>query len=217
MKNYFLLAFCLILLVFSFYTISADYSGTLTVGVGSSVEVIIGNPVSFNVTLSETCTTGQTTCVGTNYYLCVSSHWVNQGNVNGQCGYSTPSGGGGGGGGGLDISSATTSVACSEKWQCSDWSVCVSPGVQTRICTDANNCGTTKNKPAESQDCILAEQTTSTGFLGLTGAAIGSFVKSGEGVATLTGLITIIVASIAVITIRKSRLAKAKNIEVKKE
>lgn len=42
---------------------------------------------------------------------------------------------------------------CNENWSCTDWSVC-SNSQQTRSCTDANNCGTTTNKPVESQSCI---------------------------------------------------------------
>jgi hypothetical protein len=52
-----------------------------------------------------------------------------------------PSSGGGGGG-------------CTEKWDCTDWSSCVN-GTQTRTCTDANKCKTTKNKPNETQSCII--------------------------------------------------------------
>ncbi|MEM5778474.1 MAG: hypothetical protein QXK49_02515 [Candidatus Aenigmatarchaeota archaeon] len=57
----------------------------------------------------------------------------------------TPSSGGGGGGGGLPST-------CTEDWFCEDWSDCIN-GVQTRKCTDLNNCGTTKNKPLESRSC----------------------------------------------------------------
>ncbi|MFH1256384.1 MAG: hypothetical protein V1494_03760 [Candidatus Diapherotrites archaeon] len=41
---------------------------------------------------------------------------------------------------------------CEESWSCTFWSSCVN-GTQTRTCTDANECGTTTNKPAESQSC----------------------------------------------------------------
>jgi len=34
---------------------------------------------------------------------------------------------------------------CTEFWECSDWTVCAD-GIQNRICTDANNCGTETNK-----------------------------------------------------------------------
>jgi hypothetical protein len=51
-----------------------------------------------------------------------------------------PSGGGGG------------APSCSEDWSCGEWTSCVNAS-QTRTCTDLNTCGTTKNKPAESQDC----------------------------------------------------------------
>ncbi len=41
---------------------------------------------------------------------------------------------------------------CNESWSCTDWDDC-SEDTQTRTCTDANDCGTTENKPAESQGC----------------------------------------------------------------
>ena len=102
MKNYFLVVL-FTLVIFSIYSVSADYNGTLNVGVGSSVQVTIGEPLYFTVAnIPATCTTGQTACVGTNSYLCINSLWVNQGQVNGKCGYSsggTPDGGTPGGGG----------------------------------------------------------------------------------------------------------------------
>jgi len=54
----------------------------------------------------------------------------------------------GGGGGGIYI------TPCTEKWNCADWSDCIA-GTQTRTCKDDNNCGTTKNKSAESQTCSI--------------------------------------------------------------
>lgn len=42
---------------------------------------------------------------------------------------------------------------CVESWACGDWSVCTG-GIQTRICTDVNSCGTTIVKPNETQSCI---------------------------------------------------------------
>lgn len=42
--------------------------------------------------------------------------------------------------------------SCTESWTCTDWQFC-SSGKQTRICTDSKKCGTTINKPAESQIC----------------------------------------------------------------
>jgi len=45
-----------------------------------------------------------------------------------------------------------TPVACVESWSCTDWSECLNE-TQTRTCTDANACGTTVDKPLESQSC----------------------------------------------------------------
>jgi len=44
--------------------------------------------------------------------------------------------------------------SCIENWQCTEWSQC-SGGTQTRTCTDLNACGTTVNKPIESQSCTV--------------------------------------------------------------
>ncbi len=49
---------------------------------------------------------------------------------------------------------------CSENWVCSDWSTC-SVNVQTRVCTDSNNCETALNKPLESQACTLITECNS--------------------------------------------------------
>ena len=38
-------------------------------------------------------------------------------------------------------------VECTENWQCTDWSSC-SNSLQTRTCSDLNNCRTKTNKPA---------------------------------------------------------------------
>jgi len=45
-------------------------------------------------------------------------------------------------------------LECIPNWQCTDWSECVEE-IQTRTCTDSNNCGTTVNKPTESQSCEM--------------------------------------------------------------
>jgi len=41
---------------------------------------------------------------------------------------------------------------CTEDWECDDWDICVDE-IQTRDCEDLNDCGTTKDKPNEEQDC----------------------------------------------------------------
>ena len=46
--------------------------------------------------------------------------------------------------------------SCTELWSCTAWSEC-SDGLQTRVCTDDNECGTVTTKPAESQECGVEE------------------------------------------------------------
>ena len=119
-----------------------------------------------------------------------------------------PSGGGGGGGGGV-----------SNIYSCGDWENCIN-GIQERTCTSGNlqttetrNCLTTPISTSPENE-TKPKQTT-TGFLGLTGAAIGNFVKSGEGIATFLGLIMVVVLTILITSIRRKKLTNEKNSEVK--
>ncbi len=127
----------------------------------------------------------------------------------GTSGGTTPPSGGGGGGGGSNI------------YSCGDWEECID-GIQKRICTTGNlqttetrNCLTTP-APTPPINETQPEQTT-TGFLGITGAAIGNFVKSEEGIATILVLITIVVLGIAITSIRKRKVTNKENSEVKIE
>jgi len=56
----------------------------------------------------------------------------------------------------LGNSGTTTDIdACVESWICTGWSECdKQTSIQTRICSDANNCGTTVTKPGEENDCV---------------------------------------------------------------
>jgi hypothetical protein len=68
---------------------------------------------------------------------------------------------------------------CTESWSCSEWSDCVD-NMQTRACTDSNNCGTTVNKPAESQSCSEEENPPG-------GSPSGSSQTSGTTSGGITG------------------------------
>jgi PGF-pre-PGF domain-containing protein len=57
--------------------------------------------------------------------------------------------------------------ACTESWSCTDWSTCID-NQQTRTCTDANSCGTTADKPVESQSCKIKEEVIPTLFIPTT-------------------------------------------------
>jgi hypothetical protein len=117
------------------------------------------------------------------------------------------SGGGspGGGGGG------SASTTCIEKWECSNWSVCIN-SIQTRTCTDSNNCKTNKLKPALERSCISEETTgeeqgitslnQTTPRPGILGAVIGGGVASTIG---LILLIILIIAGISVFLVRKKK------------
>jgi hypothetical protein len=51
---------------------------------------------------------------------------------------------------GYDISECISS--CNEFWSCSNWTDCINSS-RTRVCTDANNCGTNISRPIEVRDC----------------------------------------------------------------
>lgn len=52
----------------------------------------------------------------------------------------------------LSYNNLNIEEGCTEDWSCTNWSSCTS-NQKTRTCTDSNSCGTTENKPAESQSC----------------------------------------------------------------
>ncbi|MEA2036733.1 MAG: putative Ig domain-containing protein, partial [Nanoarchaeota archaeon] len=58
-----------------------------------------------------------------------------------------------GAGAGAGAVGRRTYATCVERWECSDWSVCSTDGMQMRRCLDVNGCGTKKKKPTELQEC----------------------------------------------------------------
>jgi len=100
---------------------------------------------------------------GTNTTSCASLDLSATGATEGGGGSTSGGGGGGGGGGtiggttgGTTNQTGTTPQVCQEKWVCSDWSTC-QDGIQTRTCTDENNCGTRNSEPFTSQPCSAEE------------------------------------------------------------
>jgi PKD repeat protein len=69
---------------------------------------------------------------------------------------------------------------CTESWACSGWTQCTS-GLQTRTCSDLNNCSTTAGKPPETQFCG-ANQTGGQGALSLTAFLLANPVTAGAAV-----------------------------------
>jgi hypothetical protein len=50
------------------------------------------------------------------------------------------------------MSGSCVAVPCTPSWRCTDWSVC-DAGQNSRVCTDANSCGTDIGKPIETKTC----------------------------------------------------------------
>ncbi|MBU1849431.1 MAG: hypothetical protein KKH40_01760 [Nanoarchaeota archaeon] len=55
---------------------------------------------------------------------------------------------------GMYLEEEAAKLGCEENWNCINWSICGSNGLQTRDCVDLNDCGTFEHKPAETQECI---------------------------------------------------------------
>jgi len=53
-----------------------------------------------------------------------------------------------------NIGESAINPGCTESWDCSAFGTC-SNSIQTRTCTDINNCGTALSKPSEQQTCVL--------------------------------------------------------------
>lgn len=93
--------------------------------------------------------------------------------------------GSGGGGGSTRDKNTTTSGSsggsapstCVENWECSEWSICDSEGMQTRTCTDSKACGTTTIKPEISKKCEGEENKPF--FSMITGAVVGALAGAG--------------------------------------
>ena len=52
------------------------------------------------------------------------------------------------------LSLAYTTAFCTENWNCTSWNECNENSLQTRTCSDLNECGTTINQPNVTQSCI---------------------------------------------------------------
>ena len=81
--------------------------------------------------------------------------------------------------GNLNTNSATKSflinetVQCAEAWTCNNWNACQSSSTRTRICSDSNSCGTTANKPAETESCTYSSGGSGGGSSGGGGGGSG--------------------------------------------
>ena len=144
-----------------------------------------GKIINFYVNGIDTGTTAIfTSGTSTQLNLSITSTTTTATSPTGTTGGSSP----GGSSGGTTTIPATTTVVtqttvqgCQEKWTCTKWSEC-NNNIQTRTCTDENNCGTDLYKPFESQPCVTeetkGESSLITGFVSLlsTPTIIGSII-----------------------------------------
>ena len=100
-----------------------------------------------------------------------------------------------------------TAQTCEERWVCTEWSACVN-GVQTRTCTDQNNCGTEENKPLETQPCSMKEEGKQRSEETSTQDITGMFISTISNPAFALVIILAIIA--VVLSIFSFRLRKKK-------
>ena len=128
---------------------------------------------------------------------------------------SPPGGGGGGGGGGFvpptteepEDEEETTEQGCQERWTCSEWGECEN-GIQTRTCTDQNNCGTKNNEPFLSQPCTtvgVEEEVTPEDEEGILGGPAGFFLGISTTNWIIGGIIGIIAAAVIIFLVTRLR------------
>jgi len=74
------------------------------------------------------------------------------------------------------VLSTPTPIFCSESWSCGGWSSCIN-SMQTRTCTDTNNCSISNARPVLSQSCTPTPVTIS--LPAPTGLKVGFGIGSG--------------------------------------
>ena len=99
----------------------------------------------------------------------------------------------------------TTTITCQERWVCTEWSEC-KDGIQTRTCTDENNCGTDLNKPLESQPCSTS--TTKVGNQPTTLPITGFFSALAGNPLYYIGILVLVVIIVVLFMKRKSLLKR---------
>lgn len=74
---------------------------------------------------------------------------------------------------------------CTEDWTCTEWepSECPESGIQTRVCTDSNSCGTSVDRPAESRSCTPGTETET-----VMDIRVPDSIRQGEGLPVLVSL-----------------------------
>ena len=182
-----------------------------------------------NSTIHNITATGLSNANTYNYYfLCEDDESVpNRMNSSYNLQFSVSSSGGGGGGGGgggrtkppvvvveeneTDFLSniPTFNIKCIESWSCSDWYGCVN-GMQARQCIDANNCGTTIEKPEERRPCEAGNE-TGPGIPAVTGQAIKVMPYKGPNPYRLVPTILLLVIFIVLAAAKKSQMSARKH------
>ena len=84
------------------------------------------------------------------------------------------------------ISAIYCTQSCIPSWTCTAWGSCAG-GLQTRTCTDSNNCGTSEGKPAESQACSTGGLSIGSRVQVITSPSLRVRSSPGLGDATVLG------------------------------
>ncbi|MEX0920172.1 MAG: hypothetical protein WDZ69_01150 [Candidatus Pacearchaeota archaeon] len=109
---------------------------------------------------------------------------------------------------------------CVTEWECDEWSVCNKNGKQTRTCSYPEGwCEPREEKPDEVQDCVVEKQVeeevveeVENSFLDrITGAVVGTLIKTNGGAITATFVLLIVLLTILVVNDSNNKNQKKKN------
>ncbi len=144
---------------------------------------------------SWSCGSWGTCSSGTQARTCTDEHScgtiANKPSVSQTCTVQTSTSNSGGSESNKKVPSTTkVATACTPEWTCGEWENCIN-GTQIRACTDSKNCGSQKDIPATTQNCVeeLKEETgvatgQNKGFLTLVGSVVKGPISFVSGIFT---------------------------------
>lgn len=109
-----------------------------------------------------------------------------------------------------NISGETAAPLCVEKWVCTDWNSC-EDNIRKRKCADKNECGTTENKPFESEPCSVGEKQIigNSAFASPSGFAFIASITEQSNLIIVVAVL-ILIAAVVLIYKKKASLSQGK-------
>jgi hypothetical protein len=193
-RNLFFLAILIISLISLVSAFESDVYSINTDVTTEGININVGDD-SIIVNVTTECNSGETTCSGTNYYICVDEVWVNQGNVNGYCGYTTPT--------------AQTTGGGSSKGTRNNFL----SSIKGLFTDDEEEKEDSPKKQDEETDETPKEETIFSSLMNAAVIGVSDFVKTPAGIATFTIVGLFVVGGITFLAVK----GKFKKLLPKKE